>query len=300
MKTVIRTSLLIGLAFTQNYVVGDILKSEVFTENTSNTSCMIYQPYLGVVQDLESLDIKSDKFEITDEKVLILNDNVQIDFPEGILKAGKARLDQENGLVNFKKGGELFLEDYFFNSNEGAFDKNKLFVDFTDGETFLNNRGLVISFKKLTGNLDDQITFEEISMTSCLEPSNGWQLNAESITIDDNTMRGYAKKVRVKAFDKTILRIPYLPFATSQERMSGFLEPKLSYSSDGLDFMIPYYKVVSEKADFTIALRNISDRGFGIEANSRNLHGENNNLRNIDFIYFNSCLLYTSPSPRDT
>ena len=109
MKTVIRTSLLIGLAFTQNYVVGDILKSEVFTENTSNTSCMIYQPYLGVVQDLESLDIKSDKFEITDEKVLILNDNVQIDFPEGILKAGKARLDQENGLVNFKKGGELFL-----------------------------------------------------------------------------------------------------------------------------------------------------------------------------------------------
>ena len=190
MTTVIRTSLLIGLAFTQNYLVGDILKSEVFTENTTNTSCMIYQPYLGVVQDLESLDIKSDKFEITDEKVLILNDNVQIDFPEGILKAGKARLDQENGLVNFKKGGELILENYFFNSNEGAFDKNKLFVDFTDGETFLNNRGLVISFKKLTGNLDDQITFEEISMTSCLEPSNGWQLNAESITIDDNTMRG--------------------------------------------------------------------------------------------------------------
>ena len=300
MKTVIRTSLLIGLAFTQNYVVGDILKSEVFTENTSNTSCMIYQPYLGVVQDLESLDIKSDKFEITDEKVLILNDNVQIDFPEGILKAGKARLDQENGLVNFKKGGELFLEDYFFNSNEGAFDKNKLFVDFTDGETFLNNRGLVISFKKLTGNLDDQITFEEISMTSCLEPSNGWQLNAESITIDDNTMRGYAKKVRVKAFDKTILRIPYLPFATSQERMSGFLEPKLSYSSDGLDFMIPYYKVVSEKADFTIALRNISDRGFGIETNSRNLHGENNNLRNIDFIYFNSDDEYEKSYPSDS
>ena len=39
MTTVIRTSLLIGLAFTQNYVVGDILKSEVFIENTSNTSC---------------------------------------------------------------------------------------------------------------------------------------------------------------------------------------------------------------------------------------------------------------------
>jgi hypothetical protein len=53
------------------------------------------------VKDAESLDIKSDKFEITDEKVLILNDNVRIDFPEGILNAGKARIDQENGFVNF-------------------------------------------------------------------------------------------------------------------------------------------------------------------------------------------------------
>ena len=92
---------------------------------------MIYQPYLGVVKDAENLDMRSDKFEITDEKVLILNDNVRIDFPEGILNAGKARIDLENGFINFKKGGELILKDYLFNSEEGIFDKNKLFVDFT-------------------------------------------------------------------------------------------------------------------------------------------------------------------------
>ena len=136
-------------------------------------------------------------------------------------------------------------------------------------------------------------------MTSCKDPKNGWQLNAESITLDDNTMRGYAKKVKVKAFDRTVLRIPYLPFATSQERMSGFLEPKISYSSDGLDFMIPYYRVLSETSDFTIALRNISDRGYGFEANSRNLHG-NNNLRSIDFIYFNNDKEYENIYPSDS
>ena len=77
---------------------------------------------------------------------------------------------QENGFINFKKGGELILKDYLFNSEEGIFDKNKLFVDFTDGETYINNRGFVISFKKLTGNLDNQITLEDISMTSCKDP----------------------------------------------------------------------------------------------------------------------------------
>ena len=51
--------------------------------------------------------------------------------------------------------------------------------------------------------------------------------------------------------------------------------------------MVPYYFIVSDKSDITLALRNISERGAGIEGNFRNLHGNNNNLRNIDLIYFN-------------
>ena len=49
------------------------------------------------------LDIKSEKFEITDNQALILNGNVVIDFPDGILEAGKARVDRKNGTVEFKK-----------------------------------------------------------------------------------------------------------------------------------------------------------------------------------------------------
>jgi LPS-assembly protein len=68
--------------------------------------------------------------------------------------------------------------------------------------------------------------------------------------------------------------------------MTGFLEPSLSYSSDGLEFMIPYFKVISGKSDITLAARNISDRGLGFEGNFRKLHGKENNLSNFDFIYF--------------
>ena len=114
----------------------------------------------------------------------------------------------------------------------------------------------------------------------------GWQLQLKVLRLDDQSKRGNAKKVKVKALDQTILRLPYIPFATSNERMTGFLEPSLSYSSDGLDFMIPYFKVISEKSDITLAARNISERGFGFEGNIRKLHGEINNLSNFDFIYF--------------
>ena len=270
-----------------NNLPGDLLTDKILNENNTNTkTCLVYQPFLGDVEDMEGLDIKSEKFEITDNEALILNGNVVIDFPDGILEAGKARVDRKNGTVEFKKDGDLFLKDYFFRAKEGFFNKKDRSLELYSGEAYLNDRNLILAFDELKGNLEDKIILKQVSMTSCADPKRGWQFIAESIELDDQSKRGNAKKVKVKALDRTILRLPYIPFATSNERMTGFLEPSLSYSSDGLEFMIPYFKVISDKSDITLAARNISDRGLGFEGNFRKLHGKENNLSNFDFIYF--------------
>ena len=288
MQKVIKVVFITIIVSFHNFILANLLNSESIKINTSaSSSCLIYEPYLGVVKDIENLNIKSDKFEITENKVLILNDNVEIDFPDGILKTRKARVDRENDIIEFKNNGELSFKDFFFKSADGVFNRSDSFVELNDGKVFLNQRNLIIDFESLKGDIEEKVEIKNISMTSCSDSSNGWELIAENIVINDKSKRGYAKKVKVNAFDKTILRLPFLPFATSDERLSGFLEPKVSYSSDGLDFMVPYYFVLSDKSDITVALRNISERGTGIEGNFRNLHGNNNNLRNIDLIYFN-------------
>ena len=288
MQKVIKIVFITIIVSFHNFILANLLNSESIKINTSaSSSCLIYEPYLGVVKDIENLNIKSDKFEITENKVLILNDNVEIDFPDGILKTRKARVDRENDIIEFKNNGELSFKDFFFKSADGVFNRNDSFVELNDGKVFLNQRNLIIDFESLKGDIEEKVEIKNISMTSCSDSSNGWELIAENIVINDKSKRGYAKKVKVNTFDKTILRLPFLPFATSDERLSGFLEPKVSYSSDGLDFMVPYYFILSDKSDITLALRNISERGTGIEGNFRNLHGNNNNLRNIDLIYFN-------------
>ena len=279
---------LVACIFYQNHLSSDLVEDGILTKNIqSNNSCLVYEPYLGVVEDIESLDIKSDRFEITDDEALILNGNIILDFPDGILKAGKARVDREYGLVSFKKEGDLFLKDYFFSAKEGVFNKDNQSIELYFGQAFLNDRNIVLTFDELKGSLENRILLKQVSMTSCADPKAGWELLAESIELNDKTKRGAAKKVKINVLDRTILKLPYLPFATSSERLTGFLEPSLSYSSDGLDFMIPYYKVISDKSDITLAARNISERGLGFEGNFRRLHGETNNLSNIDFIYFN-------------
>ena len=106
-------------------------------EEFNNNVCFFYRPYLGSVNDIDDLDIKSDKFEVTDNQVLILNGNVEIDFPEGLLEAGKARVDQDKGSVQFRRKGYLSLKDYFLFAEEGSFDREKNKLELSEGEVFL-------------------------------------------------------------------------------------------------------------------------------------------------------------------
>ena len=95
-----------------------------------------------------------------------------------------------------------------------------------------------------------------------------------------------AKNLTLKLFNKNVLYLPWITLSISSERTSGFLEPSLSYSSDGLDSSIPYYRVLSSTSDLTIAPRMIASRGTGLEFNIRKAHNKKF-IRNLDLIYLN-------------
>ena len=267
---------------------GEFLVDDILIQSKENTlSCISYVPNIGKVKKNEDLEINSDKFQITDDKRLVLYGNVALDFPEGLLKAQNAELDRENGKVKFSNSGEIFLTNFYFKSEDGYLNKDDNSIALSKGIAFSQERNLVFNFDKLEGNLDDTINLLDASMSSCSNPDKGWLLQADEIALNSITNRGLAKNIKIKAAGSTIFAFPYVPFATSDERMSGFLEPSISYSSDGIDLMIPYYKVISNKSDITFAPRHIAKRGLGLEINYREVHGKNNNFRNLDVIYFN-------------
>jgi LPS-assembly protein len=267
---------------------GEFLVDDVLVQSKENTlSCISYVPNIGKVKKNEDLEINSNKFQITDDRRLVLYGNVSLDFPEGLLKAQNAILDRENGKVEFSNSGEIFLTNFYFKSEDGYLNKDNNSIALNKGIAFSQERNLVFNFDKLDGNLDDTINLLGASMSSCSNPEKGWLLLADEIVLDSNTNRGLAKNIKIKAAGSTIFAFPYISFATSDERMSGFLEPSISYSSDGIDLMIPYYKVINSKSDITFAPRHIAKRGSGLEINYRALHGKKNDYRNLDVIYFN-------------
>ena len=287
MKRLHRLFIFIGAIYSI-HSSGEFLVNDVLIQSKENNlSCISYVPNIGKVKKNEDLEINSDKFQITDDKRLLLYGNVSLDFPEGLLKAQNAELDRNNGKVKFSNSGEIFLSNLYFKSEDGYLNKDNNSIALNNGVAFSEERNLIFNFDKLEGNLDKKISLLGAAMSSCSNPDKGWLLVAEEIVLDSQTNRGLAKNIKIKAAGSTIFAFPYIPFATSDERMSGFLEPSVSYSSDGIDLMIPYYKVISNKSDITFAPRHIAERGSGIEINYRSLHGQNNNFRNLDIIFFN-------------
>ena len=267
---------------------GSLKINDVLVPSSENIkSCFLYSPVLGGVQEKEDLKINSDKFQIADDNKLLLSGNVELDFPEGLLRANYAELDRESGTAKFSKSGEIFFQDFYFSANNGRLNKNESTISLKTGKAFSQQRSMVFSFDKLDGQIDKIVSLKDVTMTSCANPDKGWLLEADEIILNAETKRGTAKDIKLKAAGTTIFAFPIIPFATSNERMSGFLEPTISYSSDGLDLMIPYYKVISKKSDITIAPRLIAKRGSGIEINYRALHGDKKNYRNFDLLYFN-------------
>ena len=118
-------------------------------------------------------------------------------------------------------------------------------------------------------NEQSEINFYNTNITSCAQSSEGWNISAENIYINEKTERGSIRDLNIELFDKTIFKLPYLPFQQTTERLSGFLMPDISFSNDGLDFYIPIFLVTSESSDITFSPRRINDRGSGVEINFR-------------------------------
>ena len=264
----------------------DNLELITLDSSYSATSCFIYNPNIGIIAKDKNISVEADTLKFSDNQAITLNNNVKIDFPGGRLNSSNALIGASKELIEFKKDTTLSLEQLLLKGDEGFFNRSNDQVQMEDGTIFLSSRGLNIDFKSLQGSLDDELTIQEAEITSCADPKTGWLVSADDLVLNNKTYRGYAKNLTLQLGGASVFKAPYLPFATTSERLSGFLEPSISSSSDGIDFSIPYFAILSDHSDITLGARNIAERGSGVEINYRYIKEHTKN--NVDAFYFNN------------
>ena len=111
-------------------------------------------------------------------------------------------------------------------------------------------------------NADRSIDMEDASYTQCEPGSDDWAIGARTIHLDRDKGQGIARNATLRVKDVPVLYTPYLRFPIDDRRMSGFLWPVFTNSSqNGLDVATPYYFNLAPNYDATFVPRYMNDRG---------------------------------------
>ncbi len=108
--------------------------------------------------------------------------------------------------------------------------------------------------------------------TRCEPGSNNWQIGSSSFVIRDGSDFGTARNAVVRVKDIPVFYTPYLSFPINDERKSGWLFPSIGLSNqNSLEFAPPYYLNLAPDYDATLIPRYFQTRGWGAEAEFRQL-----------------------------
>jgi lipopolysaccharide assembly outer membrane protein LptD (OstA) len=105
--------------------------------------------------------------------------------------------------------------------------------------------------------------------STCRDCGQSWTVSARDM---DMEVEGYAymRDVDIKVKDASTLWVPYLILPMKTHRQSGFLFPEYALnSSNGFEFVEPFFWAINRSADMTIGLGRYASRGDRAEWEGR-------------------------------
>ena len=140
---------------------------------------------------------------------------------------------------------------------------------------------------KLSISSDGVMSLVDSTFTTCLQEVPDWQIKASEINLSSNGDFGEAYHAQFRVLDIPIFYVPYFSFPISKERLTGFLYPEFSTSTNlGAEFSAPFYWNIAENYDATITPRYMSKRGTQLQTEFRYLMDQQ--AGKIDIEYLNN------------
>ena len=209
--------------------------------------------------------LSADEIWMLDQGFIQATGDVIIEHPNFLMETESITIDQQD---------ESFQVDEM---------KFKVFnVDNEDSqERQLLIRGIADSVSLESGVFQ----FMKAEFTNCPEGNRDVVLSSPDIQLDANTGFGRARKATLKFKNVPIFYFPVLIFPILDERLSGFLFPKLGFNrASGLAVHIPYYFNLAPNADATVSTNVYSNRGVQLQTEFRHAGRHSDTVIEAEFL----------------
>ncbi|MEM7080179.1 MAG: LPS assembly protein LptD [Pseudomonadota bacterium] len=214
----------------------------------------------------------ADSLRATFPETADLQGNVTVTQGDRQIVAPQVRVDYAEQRAHFESGLRLDEPGAIMQGGAGVVELETSATQLLDAQLVLTDVGLRGQAQNLGQDSAGDLTLTRADFTSCPPDNNGWQLRSKTFVAREDEVFATARGAVLKLKSVPIFYSPYLKFPISDERLSGFLFPNLSYSDeDGLDVSVPYYFNLAANYDATLTPRYISDRGAGAELELRHM-----------------------------
>ena len=119
---------------------------------------------------------------------------------------------------------------------------------------------------------NNTLHLESAEFTLCPEGYSDVEFVTSNLTVDSDSKQAVARNVVVRYRGTPILYTPYLRLPIGNERLSGFLFPKISSSTrQGTGITVPYYFNLAPNRDATLTPTYFTKRGLHLQGEYRYL-----------------------------
>lgn len=232
-----------------------------------------YRPVSLIPREDESILIEANESNVDKNGNALLIGDVEFSqlnrkiFSDQAIWSQKNRSAEFNGNVTIINSEMVMTGDYA-HINEG------------DQTGELENSEYSIPGSHIRGsaaNIDSSgqsyISLEDATYTFCEPNQNDWDIKASEINLDRENGVGSAWHARLRIKEFPVMYLPYYRFPIDDRRMTGFLDPTISISSEFQTEVVslPFYINLHPQADATITPTEILDHGLLWEAQVRHM-----------------------------
>ncbi len=255
-------------------------------------SCRSDRPVDPRLQELLAADpedprinITSDTGEVGRQGDASLKGNVRIRMGQRLLEADQAEINAEQRSIALRGNVEYLDPALHVRGDGGDFD-GRGSGSFEGVEFELLDQSVRGSARDARLREETSLDLEDVRYTACPRGNDDWELQAGRISIDQESLTGTGRDVRLEFLGVPILYTPWIAFPVGDQRKTGLLFPTVgSRSKTGTEIAVPWYWNIASNYDATITGRYFSSRGFRVDPELRYLTERSRGQLNAEYLF---------------
>jgi LPS-assembly protein len=221
--------------------------------------------------DNREIDLRSDGGELGRDGTASLRGNVEIRTGQRLLRADEAEVDSVRRSAVLRGNVEYLDPTLHVRGTGGRFAGDGT-GGFEGAEFQLLEQSVRGKASKAEVVDARRLELSDVWYTACPVGSDDWRLQANSISIDQQSQIGTGRDVKLEFQGVPILYLPYISFPVGVERKTGVLFPTVGSSSrSGTQVAVPWYWNIAPNYDATFTGRYMSQRGLRVDPQFRYL-----------------------------